>query len=234
MKYSVRKVQRRLRELGYYAGRIDGIQGPKTNTAIINFKKSKGLAARAYIGPLTLSALFDNARPPKRSTGTLPWMRMALGYLGLREIRGSRHNPQILTWWQLIRAPFTDDETPWCAGFVGGIFEGLGIRSTRSAGARSYEKWGVGLSGPAVGAVVTFWRGKPTGWSGHVGFVVGRDQSNNLMVLGGNQGNAVSIKPFARKRVTSYRWPDGAPSPATGMALLPVVKSDGRLSTNEA
>jgi hypothetical protein len=49
------------------------------------------------------------------------WLAEARRHLGVREIAGRKHNPLILRWWTLIRAPFTDDETPWCAGFVGGV-----------------------------------------------------------------------------------------------------------------
>lgn len=51
------------------------------------------------------------------------------------------------------------------------------------------------------------------------------------MVLGGNQGDVVSIKPFGRDRILGYRWPAGVPLP---VLILPVVRSDGRLSQNEA
>lgn len=159
------------------------------------------------------------------------WVAKAFGYVGIREIPGSKHNPTIVGWWSKIVAPFRDDETSWCAGFTGGVLEEVGIKSSRSAAARSYLKWGVKLSAPAVGAVVVFWRGSVNGWSGHVGFVVGKDQAGNLMVLGGNQGDMVSIKPFGRDRILGYRWPAGLPLPAL---ILPVVRSDGRLSQNEA
>lgn len=160
-----------------------------------------------------------------------PWIAHARTFLGLREVPGARHNATILGWWQKIFADFRDDETPWCAAFVGGVLEEVGIKSTRSAAARSYLKWGRALSQPVPGCVVVFWRGSPSGWSGHVGFVVGKDAFGNLMVLGGNQGDAVNIKPFGRERVLGYRWPDGVAVPEAG---LPVVKSDGRVSTNEA
>jgi hypothetical protein len=42
---------------------------------------------------------------------------------------------------------------------------------------------------------------------GHVGFVVGQDQQGNLLVLGGNQGDAVNVKAFPLARVSGYRWP---------------------------
>lgn len=163
------------------------------------------------------------------------WLAKAASYLGTKEIPGKLHNARILGWWAKIRAPFRDDETPWCAAFVGGVLEECGIASTRSASARSYTKWGVKLDGPKIGAVVVFWRGSPSGWSGHVGFIVGKDDAGNLMVLGGNQGNEVSVKPFALDRVLSYHWPKSHDVPTkVGIENLPVLASSGELSTNEA
>jgi uncharacterized protein (TIGR02594 family) len=158
------------------------------------------------------------------------WLAEARKYIGQREIAGRRHNPLILRWWTLIRAPFTDDETPWCAGFVGGILESVKIKSSRSAAARSYLNWGQKLDRAVVGAIVVFSR-PGSAWSGHVGFVVGVDARGNLMVLGGNQGNMVSIRPFDRRRVLGYRWPEGLKVP---VGSLPVLASDGKLSANEA
>lgn len=163
------------------------------------------------------------------------WLETAKKYLGTREIKGSKHNPIILRWWAAIRAPFTDDEHPWCAAFVGGVLEESGIKSSRSAAARSYLKWGRSISKPIPGCIVVFWRGSPDGWSGHVGFVVGRDQSGNLMVLGGNQADEVNIRPFPLSRVLAYRWPSEAVlTGAMTLAALPVIKSDGQLSQSEA
>jgi uncharacterized protein (TIGR02594 family) len=92
------------------------------------------------------------------------------------------------------------------------------------------------LSKPAYGCVVVFWRGTKTGTAGHVGFVVGRDKFGNLMVLGGNQSDAVNIKPFAMSgpndRVLGYRWPGVYPYPER--FNLPLLGSDGKLSTDEA
>lgn len=81
---------------------------------------------------------------------------------------------------------------------------------------------------PAYGCVVVFSREG----GGHVGFVVGRDKNGNLMVLGGNQGDAVSIRPFPVSRVTCYRWPSAYPS--SGRFVLPLLDSDGKVSESEA
>lgn len=159
------------------------------------------------------------------------WLVRARAYIGTREIPGPKHNPIILKWWEAIKAPFRDDETPWCAAAVGGVLEEVGIRSSRSAAARSYMKWGVKLRAAAVGAIVVFARGN-NGWSGHVGIVVGKDKWGHLLVWGGNQGDTTSIKPFGVDRVLGYYWPDGETLPAS--YVLPVLASDGKVSTNEA
>jgi len=163
------------------------------------------------------------------------WLTKAKSYLGLSEVPGKKHNLKILEWWKAIRATFMDDETPWCAGFVGGVLEECGIKSSRSASARSYLSWGVRISDPCEGCIVVFWRGAPSGWSGHVGFVVGRDDMGNLMVLGGNQGDQVSIQGFSNMRVLDFRWPKGVPvSAKIGYYTLPAIERISPLSKNEA
>lgn len=137
------------------------------------------------------------------------WLQLARKDIGTKEIPGAKHNPRVLRYWTLIRAPFTDDETPWCAGFVGAKLEEAGIKSTRSAWAKSYAKWGDELEAPIPGCIVVFHRGAN---SGHVGFFVGYS-GRNLLILGGNQGDAVNIKPFSPDRVVKggYRWPKNVP-----------------------
>ena len=162
------------------------------------------------------------------------WLDKAKSYLGLSEVPGKAHNSKIVGWWKAIRAAFQDDETPWCAAFVGGVLEECGIKSSRSAAARSYLHWGFPLAGPAVGAIVIFWRGSPKSTSGHVGFVVGKDTKGNLIVLGGNQGNKVSIATFSPMRALGFRWPDAKNIPFCSWENLPLIDSKGELSTNEA
>lgn len=160
------------------------------------------------------------------------WIANARKYVGLQEKFGPQHDPHILQWWKNIGAPFEDDETPWCGAFVGGNLFEAGIKPVAGgASAKAWLKLPVKLDKPAFGAVVIFDR-PPNPASGHVGFIVGRDQKGNLMVLGGNQGNRVSIKPFPISRVKGYRWPGNYPREER--FSLPLLTSDGRLSTNEA
>jgi len=156
----------------------------------------------------------------------LPWISQARQFIGLREIPGPKHAPEILQMWRDIkRGGIKDDETPWCAAFVGSMLERSGIQSTRFEGARSYMEWGERLDKPIYGCVVVFTRSG----GGHVGFVVGQAENGNLLVLGGNQSDAVNIKAFSTDRVTGYRWPAGYDKPDFS---LPVGAA--AMSTKEA
>lgn len=134
------------------------------------------------------------------------WLIEARKHEGEREIKGPKHNSKIVQWWKDIRrGGIKDDETPWCAAFVGAMLENVGIRSSRFESAKSYLDWGTRLSAPIVGCVVVFSR---VG-GGHVGFVTGQDAKGNLLVLGGNQSDEVNIRAFKRDSVVGYRWPAG-------------------------
>lgn len=161
------------------------------------------------------------------------WLTTARKYIGQSETKGSKHNPLILKWWSAIRAPFSDDETPWCAGFVGGVLEECGIKSSRSARARSYETWGIPIAVPILGAVAVLDRGPRSNGKGHVTFIAGRHLDGRLMGLGGNQGDSVNIKPFEPSRVISYRMPSGVNiNPA--WHRLPITKESQKSSNDEA
>lgn len=155
-----------------------------------------------------------------------PWLTKARKHIGLREIKGPKHNSVILGFWKMIkRGGIKDDETPWCAAFVGNCLEAVGIMSSRYESAKSYLTWGQPVL-PVVGCIAVFSREG----GGHVGFVVGRDSNDRVLVLGGNQGDEVNIKAFDRSRVVSYRWPNAVPVP---IEPLPVLAATG-VSTNEA
>lgn len=50
----VRRIQTKLKQLGYYKGIIDGIYGSATRKAVIEFQRSCGLTADGIAGPKTL------------------------------------------------------------------------------------------------------------------------------------------------------------------------------------
>ena len=156
------------------------------------------------------------------------WVIEARRHIGVKEIPGPRHHPKILEWWRAIRrGGIKRDEVPWCAAYVGGCLEAVGIISSRFESAKSYMTWGIPIPQPVLGCVAVFSRSG----GGHVGFVVGVVDDGRLLILGGNQSNQVSISPFDRNRVIGYRWPQAVP--ITDRAL-PILASKQRSSTNEA
>jgi N-acetylmuramoyl-L-alanine amidase len=54
---SIRAIQQRLAELGYYTGTVDGLTGPGTKKAITLFQQQHGLTADGIVGNQTLKAL---------------------------------------------------------------------------------------------------------------------------------------------------------------------------------
>ena len=50
----VRSIQKKLKELGYYTGSVDGIYGTNTQKAVLSFQRNCGIAADGIAGPKTL------------------------------------------------------------------------------------------------------------------------------------------------------------------------------------
>lgn len=115
------------------------------------------------------------------------------------------------------------NNTAWCAAFLNSIFEATGTEGTGKLNARSYLNWGTSTSTPENGDVVVLWRNNPNSWQGHVGLYVGPGSKEGyIKVLGGNQGNAVSIKEFPANRVLGYRKPTEGGTPRGSAANTPV------------
>lgn len=139
-------------------------------------------------------------------------LRAAGAYLGIAEIPGSQHNPAILRFARDSGVEWIeDDETPWCATFIGSVLAGLGLPGTGSAMARSYETWGdeVPLHLAQPGDIVVLWRGSPSARSGHVGVLV-RIEGDSVVLRGGNQGNRVSDARYPVERIVAVRRWTGA------------------------
>lgn len=158
----------------------------------------------------------------------IPWLAAAQADIGLREVQGAPTAPRIAQWLRDLRAWWTDDETPWCGTACAAWMRAAGI-APPAAWYRALEwvSWGQPLSAPLLGCVVVFERQG----GGHVGLVAGQDTSGRLLVLGGNQGNAVSVAPFEQSRVLAYRWPAGS---TAAQLSPPVFASAAASSRNEA
>lgn len=105
--------------------------------------------------------------------------------------------------------------TAWCAAFVNASLGQAGVEGTGQLNARSFMDWGTPVDQPQLGDIAVFSRGDPNGWQGHVGFYQGTNPDGTINVLGGNQGNAVSISPFSPDNLLGFRR---APEPQNALA----------------
>ncbi|WP_411676180.1 spore cortex-lytic enzyme [Caproicibacter sp.] len=53
----VKQIQTRLKNWGYYNGKVDGVYGTQTKNAVLYFQRKNGLTADGVAGPATLSAI---------------------------------------------------------------------------------------------------------------------------------------------------------------------------------
>jgi len=156
------------------------------------------------------------------------WLTEGRRHLELKEIPGTATNSTIARWLVELAAWWRDDETPWCGTFVAHCMWHAGYAVPKFwMRAKEWASWGRALDIPVVGCIVVLERNG----GGHVGFVVGQDDRGNLLVLGGNQGNKVSIAAFPRLRAVAYRWPTAVP--LFHLDPLPVL-AGAELSQSEA
>jgi len=153
------------------------------------------------------------------------WMEIARREIGVKELPGPGDNPRVVEYHKATTLRASEDAVPWCASFVSWCLESAGVESTFSARARSYESWGKALARPLIGCVVVLSRG-PNPAQGHVGFYAGSHGPDHVKILGGNQGDAVSISAFPRRKVLGYRWPTEVPVPreTQGPAEVPLPR----------
>lgn len=119
---------------------------------------------------------------------------------------GKGDNPKVLSYFKDSgNAGVTNDETAWCAAFVGAMLKRAGGRGTGKLNARSYLEWGtpVDRKDAKPGDVVIFKRGNSS-WQGHVAFFV-RDKGALIEVLGGNQSDAVNVKGYQASQLLGIR-----------------------------
>ena len=126
----------------------------------------------------------------------------ARNYLGFSETNKKQELTDYLN--QYSGTVFKDiagEVNAWCARFVSAVLQQNGIQNPQTASARAFAQFGQsvwkrgdgnqGLENVKPGDIVVFTRGK----GGHVAFVDSVDmQKGTFRALGGNQGNAVSIR----------------------------------------
>ena len=131
--------------------------------------------------------------------------KKALELYGLKEIAGEKHNKKILEFFEAVGHKWVqNDETAWCAAFVGWCLSTEGYVHSGKLNARSYLDIGHRTENPVVGDLVVLWRIKEDSVYGHVGFYV-NEKDGFINVLGGNQSNMVKISAYPKRQLLQYR-----------------------------
>ncbi|MEP3837660.1 MAG: TIGR02594 family protein [Algibacter sp.] len=145
-------------------------------------------------------------------------LNVAINEVGITEIKGIEHNKRILEYAeQSFFSWIKDDETPWCSIFINWVAKQAGLDTSKSAAARSWQTVGFETQDPEPGDIAVFWRDSINSHLGHVGIYLGFSKDGTrIYVLGGNQGDAVSISAYPTDRVLSFRRLTN-----TGSAKLP-------------
>lgn len=192
---------------------VDNDYGPKTKLAASKFQKKSGLPGSGNIGPKTVRLLgLQEALKIKVSNEKFANKSLLLHaqtYLGVREVPGKGSNPVIERFLakggSVSNDAFYTDDVPWCSGYTGCVIEeALGIESSNSLMARSYERMGFRnvIDNPLPGDVYTMYRNGKNSGSGHVGFYLGED-GLHYYILGGNQSDAVNVRKFPKRNTSS-------------------------------
>ncbi|MBL4650724.1 MAG: TIGR02594 family protein, partial [Aureispira sp.] len=237
-KEDVKIVQKLLRDKGAKLVGL-GICGPLTVRAIKKFQEinmngfsdglvePKGRTFKLLIGS-GKSINSDDDDNTGGGGGPLEkpnWISIAEGEKGVKENTSkTKHDPRVMEYHASVKGNINTDETPWCSSFVNWVMNKAGKGGTNSAMAISWKKYGKKLDRPAYGSIAVIdWDGPGPGWKGHVGFVVGK-KGNNILLLGGNQANAVNIKTFSTSKIVAYVVPNGYDVPDSAYSF---GKTDG-------
>jgi len=139
------------------------------------------------------------------------WLKLARTDLGIRETPGVANNPVLMKRFagitKALGIAYNADSVPWCGAIMAWWMTQSGIAPPAIAvRAKSWATWGTPLAKGSLGCVVVF--GRVGG--GHVALYLGED-ATHYHVLGGNQGDAITVARIAKDRAIALRWPKGEP-----------------------
>ena len=160
----------------------------------------------------------------------LAWIAEARKHIGLREIKGSKHNPTILSWLKNLGAWWFNDEEAWCGTFVAHCYQTAGVTFPRTwYRALDYMKAGTRLIRPAYGCAAI----KSRVGGGHVCFVVGQTKEGKLVCLGGNQNDMVCFAIYDKEDFDAFMWYGKTSNPAQDRYNLPILSNVSATAVTE-
>lgn len=160
----------------------------------------------------------------------------ALKLVGIKEVKGSEHNPIIMSWarelGEKMEKVYLADEIPWC-GLAHAI---VAFRAKKGVvkdplWALNWGNFGDYTETAMLGDTLVFVRKTADGKkAGHVGLYVGED-ATTYHVLGGNQSDMYGFTRIAKSRLYTARRPRYN-NPPTNIRRI-FLKPDGTISNNE-
>lgn len=188
---------------------VDGVFGGSTRSALLEFQKRRKIKQSGVADARTVSALRSvpggRAQVTVPEEGMPPWMAELYRRKGLNEVRDKAALVRFLSFGKLLGDPA---RLPWC----GDAIESAMVKSLPNEPvpnnpfwAQGWAEFGIDAGGPKVGAIgVIRWSPK----AGHVGIVAGYDSARRkVMLLGGNQSNAITLSWFPESKFIAFRWP---------------------------
>ncbi len=151
--------------------------------------------------------------------------------IGTREVLGEKNNPLILQWAKdlNLESIYNADSIPWCGLFMAHVCKISELEIPKMPlRAKNWLNFGDEQEHAMLGDVLVFSRNG----GGHVGIYVGEDK-NFYHVLGGNQGDKVSIVRIDKTRCIGIRrtkWKVSRPKNLRKIFL----PDSGTISNNES
>lgn len=139
----------------------------------------------------------------------VPWLKAALGELGVKEFDPPKSNPRISEYHASAGLPpGTAQSTPWGCSFVSwALDQAKNPSNPHSPRCADYAVIGEAIAEPRLGAIAIMSRaGVPEAISGFAGFYL-QSSADSVTLIGGNIKNQVAIATYPISRVGSYRWP---------------------------
>ena len=171
------------------------------------------------------------------SVGQLPKLLTEfLSIYGVKEIKGSQHNPIIMGWAKMLGLKqYTADEIAWCGLAMAWVVKQSGYDVVKDPlWALNWSNFGEKTNTPSLGDIMVFERRDSAGKfiGGHVGVYIAEDK-DCYHVLGGNTSDQVMISRILKSRLKSANRPlfkIGKPN-----SVKPYqVAAKGLITTNEA
>lgn len=136
------------------------------------------------------------------ATDFTPWMRIAHMEIGVTEAKNPK---RVIEYHQATTLKAKDVSTPWCSAWLCWVLQQAGYKTTKSAWARDWLKYGE-IADLQEGCIVVMERNGPGGDS-HVGFYTGKQTATHIELLSGNSSNSVCLKMYPKKDLLGTRWP---------------------------